>query len=264
MALAREVNESKISQQPVYETLSPSIIYAFLRLYFEAPLGAPQMNVRWPAKKKCTQFHAVRPASISVGDYFIRIFERMDLPIEAMIIGLAFIVRQVKNGVPFDQLTAHRLLAASLVVADKLYCDRLDKDVIKNKDLAPALGMRAAEVSILECSLLMDLNWDIIISPEEYLQVRQGLLEYTEHYKKRLPALELTFFERTKDGQLDRLMKPVEVEIKESKHIQPSGHFKLAGETFFNSILRRCGQKRKSTGESISSLAKRFKGQAQP
>lgn len=228
MAAPREIKEiHKVTEDKAsaYENMSPATIYAFLTLKFEAYPRSPQVE-------KITPFHSKAPPSLSISEYFVRIVNYLNLPVEVMIIGLSLMYRlgaqtKASNEVPINPLTIHRLFAACLLVAHKLYCE--SNFIYKNSQWAKVCGLCPKELTNLEIEVLKRLEFNHQVSSEEYHQTRVAILKSIAVQPARAEQLYREFHFIINEPQNDT-------------PVIPTPEIKLS---FFRSCLQRCGQKRK-------------------
>ncbi|KAF8817947.1 cyclin2 related protein [Cardiosporidium cionae] len=122
-----------------------------------------------------TRFHGVVPPSITIRDYLTRIAKYFRCSNECFVLSLVYIDRIVKlhDGFAVSILNIHRLLVTSVMLAAKFF----DDVYYSNAFYARVGGVGTREMNLLEAHFLSLINYQLFVSPEEYDQYRQNVLE---------------------------------------------------------------------------------------
>jgi len=123
--------------------------------------------------QKETEFHSLRPPSISIKHYLRRIQHFFVCSPECFVLALVYINRAGKMDSLMQacDLNVHRLLFFAMIVATKSH----DDEYYKNSYYAKVGGMPLAEVNALEVKFLKTLDWNTFVTLEEY-QLHHNIL----------------------------------------------------------------------------------------
>lgn len=113
-----------------------------------------------------SRFHGSCVPSISICEYLRRIHKFFGCSDECFVIALVYIDRisKMKRLVPLCHLTVHRLLIIAMLTAAKFH----DDIHYKNKYYAKVGGISLSEVNKLEALFLKMLDWNVVVSAQEY------------------------------------------------------------------------------------------------
>eukprot|EP00871_Galdieria_phlegrea_P001811 jgi/Galph1/2630/GphlegSOOS_G1280.1 len=122
-----------------------------------------------------TIFHAVRPPSISVLDYMLRMFKYAFCSRSCFIISVIYLEKAAAKEQSFrlTSLNVHRLLITSLMLAAKY----LDDIYYNNAYYAKVGGVSLSELNLLELELLHVLEFSVAVSKKEYFMVENMLIQ---------------------------------------------------------------------------------------
>jgi len=120
-----------------------------------------------------TNFHCVRPPSMSIRDYVERIRKFFGCSIESYVLGLVYIDRLVKRhpDVVISKLSCHRLLITSMMLAAKFQ----DDVFYTNTFYAKVGGLKLDELNVLEQKMLELLDYRLLVPPSEFELYRRIL-----------------------------------------------------------------------------------------
>jgi len=118
------------------------------------------------ATHKMGRFHTVRAPSISISDYLQRIHKYFMCSDECFVMALVYMDRASKGNTSMTvcDLTVHRLLIIAVMIAVKFHDDLY----YSNEYYAKVGGMSLKEANTLEVAWIKALNWNLVVSPEEY------------------------------------------------------------------------------------------------
>lgn len=124
---------------------------------------------------RMTCFHAVRPPAMSIKDYMLRIQRYFGCSGSCYALGLIYIDRLVKRhpDIVVSQLSCHRLLITSMMVAAKFH----DDVFFSNTYYARIGGVKVQEINALEARFVQLLEWKFQVLPEEYSAYQDTLRE---------------------------------------------------------------------------------------
>lgn len=124
--------------------------------------------------KLSTIFHAVRPPSIAVLDYLLRMFKYAFCSRSCFVTAIVYLERLAAKGRAYQLtcLNVHRLLITSLMLAAKY----LDDIYYNNAYYAKVGGVSLGEMNLLEIELLEALNFSLAVNSREYFQVENMLI----------------------------------------------------------------------------------------
>ncbi|GJD12928.1 Cyclin-U4-1 [Galdieria sulphuraria] len=125
-------------------------------------------------EKLSTIFHAIRPPSISVLDYLLRMFKYAFCSRSCFIIAIVYLERVAakERAYQLTCLNVHRLLITSLMLAAKY----LDDIYYNNAYYAKVGGVSLGEMNLLELELLEALNFSLAVDKKEYFLVENLLI----------------------------------------------------------------------------------------
>ncbi|MES1907597.1 MAG: hypothetical protein MHM6MM_000685 [Cercozoa sp. M6MM] len=115
-----------------------------------------------------TKFHALRPPSISIGDYLERIARYSCCSGECFVLSLIFVDRIIQTNQYFlvNSLNVHRLLITAVMLSAKFFDDQYFNNAFYGK----VGGVPCREVNALEIEFLFMINFNLDVSPEQYQQ----------------------------------------------------------------------------------------------
>ncbi|GJQ09265.1 hypothetical protein GpartN1_g1056.t1 [Galdieria partita] len=125
-------------------------------------------------EKLSTIFHAVRPPSISVLDYLLRIFKYAFCSRSCFVTAIVYLERVAarERSYQLTCLNVHRLLITSLMLAAKY----LDDIYYNNAYYAKVGGVSLGEMNLLELEFLEALNFSLAVDKKEYFLVENMLI----------------------------------------------------------------------------------------
>ncbi|KAF8817894.1 cyclin2 related protein [Cardiosporidium cionae] len=167
--------ESKYVALPTENSFIPSLATVLTHLVSLSPVDADASTVSPGFTGEITRFHGIIPPSISVRDYLKRIAKYFRCSNECFVLSLVYIDRIVKLHDEFavSILNIHRLLVTSVMLAAKFFDDLY----YSNAFYARVGGIGTREMNLLEAHFLSLINYQLFVSPEEYDQYRQNVLE---------------------------------------------------------------------------------------
>lgn len=123
-------------------------------------------SAKTPDKQATCFFYSVSEPNITVQAYFQRVARYSKLSPEACVIAMVYLAR-IKETVPVDKRTMHRLLLTALVLASKFW----DDGRIRNRDWAEIGGLRSEELLSLEGQFLKQLKFDLFVSTSDFREM---------------------------------------------------------------------------------------------
>lgn len=125
-------------------------------------------------EKLSTIFHAVRPPSISVLDYLLRMFKYAFCSRSCFVTAIVYLERLAAKERVYllTSLNVHRLLITSLMLAAKY----LDDIYYNNAYYAKVGGVSLGEMNLLELELLEALSFSLAVDKKEYFLVENMLI----------------------------------------------------------------------------------------
>ena len=119
-------------------------------------------------------FHALQAPSVSPSDYLYRLIKHSHCTRSAFIIAFYYLERVAEKGVDLgiNSLSVHRLLLTAVLLAIKY----LEDVLYDNAHFAIVGGLDVQELNMLELDMLKVLNFRLHISPEEFTEFEQKLL----------------------------------------------------------------------------------------
>lgn len=126
-------------------------------------------------------FRGTGVCSMSIPRYLVRIFKWSKCSIATAIVMLASLYRllELPNGVTFVPLTAHRLVAATFILAVKF----TDESVLSTDEYAKIFGMNKQEVVLLEMHTFRMLDYSLMVTREQYIQLANYCLDLTNEWQ---------------------------------------------------------------------------------
>lgn len=112
-----------------------------------------------------TKFHALRPPSISIGDYCSRIYKYASCSPECFVLALVFIDRLIqRNSLLLTSLNVHRIIITAVMLAAKFF----DDAYFNNAYYAKVGGVPTSEVNALELEFLFSINFSLHVPTDVY------------------------------------------------------------------------------------------------
>lgn len=137
-----------------------------------------QANDRTAASARVTKFHALRPPSISLRDYFERIYKYASCSSECFVLALVYIDRLIQsNNVVLCSLNVHRIVITSLMLAAKFF----DDQYFNNAYYAKVGGVPCIEMNSLELEFLFCVNFSLFVPTDIYLKYNAELVNHVTH-----------------------------------------------------------------------------------
>lgn len=194
----------------------------------------------WATDKK-TIYHSVRLPKVSIKDYINRFVKFTEPNEEELIYLLIYIERYTnKTKQTFNVLTAHRLISAAFITAQKI-CDDF---FIPMSYYAMTAGLSLKELNTIERTFLNDMEYDLFVTNEQYLMYKNDLVCKARKYeKKELKQYPLTM--SAKERAYLPILNTLQHEEKSNDEIQKSGEHHV--KTHFVAPLKL------NTGTSLSS-----------
>ena len=123
-----------------------------------------------------TKFHALRPPSIRIYDYLMRIFQYASCSPECFVLSLIYIDRLIqRNDFVLNALNVHRVVITSVVLAAKFF----DDQYFNNAYYARIGGVPCEEMNSLELEFLFLTNFSLHVSTDAYAKYYN---ELANHY----------------------------------------------------------------------------------
>jgi hypothetical protein len=144
---------------------------------------------RDPCHPLCVGFQCEEVPRIQIMEFLHRLVKYCSVTAEVLIQSLWLIatIRETMPSFPVNALTLHRLLLTSLYVMDKYHkCDR--RQSVKAKTFAAAGGLPLKELLEMEVSLLIVVDYKLVISHIEYAATFELLLQARDIRRTRLSA----------------------------------------------------------------------------
>jgi len=112
------------------------------------------------------RFHSSAAPCISIQDYIKRLRRYFHCSDECFVLALVYIDKVGKNNpsMAVSDVTVHRLMITALMIAAKFH----DDQYYSNQFYSKAGGMTLREVNMLEGIMLKELNWNVVVSVEDY------------------------------------------------------------------------------------------------
>lgn len=116
--------------------------------------------------QQLSRFHSSAVPGISIHDYLKRLRKYFLCTDECFVHALVYIDRIGKHNdsMTVCDLTVHRLLMIAAMIAAKFHDDKFYANFYYGK----AGGMTLKEVNLLEVVMLKELDWQVLVSVEEY------------------------------------------------------------------------------------------------
>jgi hypothetical protein len=116
--------------------------------------------------ERLTCFHSKFAPNISIGDFLLRLRKFFRCTAECHVLSLIYVDRLLKIHKDFalSNLTCHRLIIASTVLAAKFHDDKF----YSNKQYAKVSGVSLMEMNRLELNFLQLIDWKLNVPQEEY------------------------------------------------------------------------------------------------
>ncbi|KAK9712071.1 cyclin-like protein interacting with PHO85 [Basidiobolus ranarum] len=123
-----------------------------------------------------TPFHSSIVPCISIESYIRRIQKSISLESHSLVVSLIYLDRatQSTNHVYVNEYTIHRLLIASITIANKF----LNDECYPNSLYAKIGGLPSHELNSLELELLFMIDFELNIQPQEFLEYTHRLMSY--------------------------------------------------------------------------------------
>lgn len=128
----------------------------------------PTLNTR-------TCFHAAGEPVFSFSEYISRFITYCDCSPSCYVVAFMYIDRIVQQfkELPFNNLTCHRLLLTSIVMAIKFN----EEEVFPDKFYAAIGGLDVSEIVYLQRAFLELLNWKLNVDPVDYERYRAFMVQ---------------------------------------------------------------------------------------
>jgi len=116
--------------------------------------------------QQLSRFHSSLVPSISIHNYLKRLRKYFLCTDECFVHALVYIDRIGKNNdsMTVCDLTVHRLLMIAAMIAAKFHDDKFYANIYYGK----AGGMALKEVNLLEVVMLKELDWQVLVTVEQY------------------------------------------------------------------------------------------------
>jgi Cyclin len=122
-------------------------------------------NDAMPDTGPVTKFHALRPPSISIHDYCMRIYKYASCSPECFVLALVFIDRLIqRNALLLTSLNVHRVIITAVMLAAKFF----DDQYFNNAYYAKVGGVPTTEVNSLELEFLFSINFSLHVPTDVY------------------------------------------------------------------------------------------------
>jgi hypothetical protein len=129
-------------------------------------------NAEQQSQRPVSKFHCVTLPIVSIPDYLARIRQYSTCSDACFLIAIIYLDRlQVMSPLTVDPLSIHRLFITSLMLAAKSFDDSHQR----NSVYARIGGVSTAEVNALEVEFLSLINFDLLVSCDEYFQYEAAL-----------------------------------------------------------------------------------------
>lgn len=131
------------------------------------------------AQRSLSKFHALRPPTISIKDYLIRIAKYAVCSSECFVLALVYIDRIIQSNPNFvvNSLNIHRLLITSVMLAAKFF----DDQYFNNAYYAKVGGVPCGEMNSLEVEFLFMTNFTLFVPSEQYRQYHTELCNHAKN-----------------------------------------------------------------------------------
>jgi len=131
------------------------------------------------AQRSLSKFHALRPPTISIKDYLIRIAKYAVCSSECFVLALVYIDRVIQRNPDFvvNSLNIHRLLITSVMLAAKFF----DDQYFNNAYYAKVGGVPCNEMNSLEVEFLFMTNFTLFVPSEQYRQYHTELCNHAKN-----------------------------------------------------------------------------------
>jgi hypothetical protein len=157
----QEALESKCTAGPVH--LSADVVMALAKVLSDISLS--QANGRTD-RQELSVFFSIQPPSLDIASYLSRIMEYFACTHECYVMASVYIDRIARchPEFPISQLSAHRLLLASVLVATKFN----DDTYYSNEWYANVGGVSNADLNRMEIEFLKLLDWNVNVTRDEF------------------------------------------------------------------------------------------------
>eukprot|EP00929_Paragymnodinium_shiwhaense_P003515 TRINITY_DN10406_c0_g1_i1.p1 TRINITY_DN10406_c0_g1~~TRINITY_DN10406_c0_g1_i1.p1 ORF type:complete len:349 (+),score=54.56 TRINITY_DN10406_c0_g1_i1:141-1187(+) len=120
-------------------------------------------------KQRPTCFHCVKPPSVDLHEYLVRLVRYFPLSEECLLCALVYIDRLCKRfpALVISSLSIHRLLATSLTLTVKFLHDHY----FPNHHYAKVAGFKPQELFVMEGEFLRLMDWRLHLKSEELLDI---------------------------------------------------------------------------------------------
>ena len=141
-----------------------------LQLHLERMKSTPQPHLS--EVRSC--FHSTRAPHISISDYVARFVEFCPYGSACFVMAFIYIDRigQQLKGIPFNDLTSHKLLSTSIILGIKF----VEDEVFDDDYFAAVAGVSVKEFLDLQSSFLELLDWKLSVNPEDFERYQSFLL----------------------------------------------------------------------------------------
>jgi len=131
------------------------------------------------SQRSLSKFHALRPPTISIKDYLIRIAKYAVCSSECFVLALVYIDRVIQRNPDFvvNSLNIHRLLITSVMLAAKFF----DDQYFNNAYYAKVGGVPCNEMNSLEVEFLFMTNFTLFVPSEQYRQYHTELCNHAKN-----------------------------------------------------------------------------------
>lgn len=128
-----------------------------------------------PPSTTTTKFHALRPPSINIRDYLLRILKYASCSPECFVLALIYIDRFIqRNGFKLTACNVHRVLITSVVLAAKFF----DDQYFNNAYYAKVGGVPCSEMNALELDFLFMINFSLHVTSDVYTKYYNELANH--------------------------------------------------------------------------------------
>jgi len=135
-------------------------------------------NNDFPDWQNVSKFHASKPPTISIFDYFERIRKYASCSPESFILALIYIDRLIQiNNFALTTLNVHRVIISSVLIAAKFFDDHF----YNNEYFARVGGVPCSEINSLEVEFLFKINFSLHVTSELYLKYFSELNQHSRN-----------------------------------------------------------------------------------
>lgn len=122
--------------------------------------------------RKVTKFHGLRAPGIAVPEYLERVSKFSGCSNECFVLSLIYVDRLItKDKLRLDHLNVHRVIITAVMLSAKFF----DDHYLDNAHYAAVGGVPKAEMNSLELEFLFMLEFQLHVSPDDYLRYFDAL-----------------------------------------------------------------------------------------